>query len=182
MDKIATHDSATGEKCKGLLSYLVWIFSVTQGKTIKEQYDAGCRYFDLRVKLDKHNVWRCAHGLWTAKPTFMDILNEINSFGEPCYVDITYEIRLTDEEKEKFLELVDSVNETYKNILICSVNLKKPTWTNVRNYHSVPLRGEFVHLDGSSWHTYIPLPWLWKKIYYDEPKFNEDYYTMVDFL
>ena len=37
--KIATHDSATGEKGRGFLSFLVAPFAKTQSKTIKEQYD-----------------------------------------------------------------------------------------------------------------------------------------------
>ena len=51
--KIATHDSATGEKGKGLLSIIGTPFARTQSKTIKEQYDTGCRMFDIRVKLIK---------------------------------------------------------------------------------------------------------------------------------
>jgi len=39
--KIATHDSATGEKGKGFLSFLVSPFAKTQSKSIQEQYDAG---------------------------------------------------------------------------------------------------------------------------------------------
>ena len=39
MNKIATHDSATGEKGKGFLSFLVTSVAKTQSKTIKEQYD-----------------------------------------------------------------------------------------------------------------------------------------------
>ena len=48
--KIATLDSATGEKVRGFLSFLVTPFAKTQSKTIKEQYDTGCRSFDIRVK------------------------------------------------------------------------------------------------------------------------------------
>ena len=62
MNKIATHDSATGEKGKGFLSFLVTPFAKTQSKTIKEQYDAGCRSFDIRVREDKDGIIRCAHG------------------------------------------------------------------------------------------------------------------------
>ena len=91
MNKIATHDSATGEKGKGFLSFLVSPFAKTQSKTIKEQYDAGCRSFDIRVKKDKDGVYRCAHGLWTSKRYASDILRQINSFPEPCQVCGTYE-------------------------------------------------------------------------------------------
>lgn len=58
--KIATHDSATGEKGRGFLSFLVTPFAKTQGKTIQEQYDAGCRSFDIRVR--EHKTYLCV--LW----------------------------------------------------------------------------------------------------------------------
>ena len=52
MEKIATHDSATGEK--GMWYCIPLIpFAKTQSKTLKEQYDAGCRFFDLRVKIHR---------------------------------------------------------------------------------------------------------------------------------
>ena len=40
----------------------------------------------------------------------------------------------------------------------------------------------FLPLGGRSWHTYLPIPWLWKRIYNDAPLFNNEYYTYVDFL
>ena len=52
MKKIATHDSATGERSKNWLNALGKVFAQTQTKTIKEQYEAGVRYFDLRVDKD----------------------------------------------------------------------------------------------------------------------------------
>ena len=90
MKKIATHDSATGEKGKGILSLIGTPFARTQNKTIKQQYDAGCRMFDIRVKL-VNNKWRCAHGLWKSKRLAEDIIYEINSFDDICYVTLTYE-------------------------------------------------------------------------------------------
>lgn len=50
--KIATHNSATRKKGKGLLSWFATPFARCQSKSIKEQYDAGCRWFDIRVKQD----------------------------------------------------------------------------------------------------------------------------------
>jgi hypothetical protein len=47
---IATHNSATGEKPANILSWFLIPFCRTQSKTIKEQYEAGCRLFDLRVR------------------------------------------------------------------------------------------------------------------------------------
>lgn len=40
----------------------------------------------------------------------------------------------------------------------------------------------FKVLDGTSWHTYLPIPFIWKKIYYNKVDFNNEVYQMVDFL
>ena len=76
--KIATHDSATGERGQGFLSWLVTPFAKTQSKTIKEQYEAGCRMFDIRARYAA-GAWRCAHGVWTSVRDVYSILHEISS-------------------------------------------------------------------------------------------------------
>ena len=113
MLKIATHDSATGEKGQGFLSWLVTPFARTQSKTIKEQYNAGCRMFDIRVKLI-NNKWCCAHGIWYTKRTAEDILKEINNFPETCYVTLTYEGN--DKNLFEFSTFVDRVQFHLNNI------------------------------------------------------------------
>ena len=78
MLKIGTHDSATGEK--GVWwSLPLSPFAKTQKKTIREQYDAGCRLFDLRIKKVKKK-WRMCHGWWFTKRTAESIFEELNSF------------------------------------------------------------------------------------------------------
>lgn len=174
--KIATHNSATGEKGHGILSWLGTPFACCQSKTIAEQYKAGCRFFDIRVKYTNRG-WICAHGLWESKKDLSEILNQIDAFGY-CYVMLTYE----GEAPKDFLEIVDVWVNHYNKITFTSINTKKPTWKCLRTYNNVPMQGAFKNLDGSSWHTYIPIPWLWKKIYYNKPTFNDDYFKMVDFL
>lgn len=175
--KIATHNSITGEKGHGILSWLGTPFARCQSKTIAEQYKAGCRYFDIRVKYTKRG-WICSHGLWESKRDLHDILNQIDAFGN-CYVMLTYE----GEPIEGFLDMIDAEIVSYYNkITFTSINAKKPTWQCLRVYNNVSLKSEYKILDGSTWHTYLPIPWLWKKIYYNKPKFNNEYFKMVDFL
>lgn len=189
MLKIATHDSATGERGQGLLSYLVTPFAKTQSKTIKEQYEAGCRMFDIRVKLID-SQWYCAHGIWHTKRTAEDILTEINNFEESCYVTLTYEGN--SDNLFEYSLFVDSARHRWKNIIWGGVAIKYGKNANILNvkydyinpYPSdwpVTRRG-FIPLDGTSWHILLPLPWLWKKIYYDKPTFFDNIYTFVDFL
>lgn len=188
--KIATHDSATGEKGKGLISWLFTPFAKTQSKTIKEQYEAGCRNFDLRVRKFK-GVWRCAHGPWRTKKTFKEIIQEIALFEDRCLVSVTYEGFLDD-----YTELIDLYNKcktAYKHIIWGTLAVKKGKNSQgpVKIKYDIIFSGQtgysggtqgFLPLDGRSWHILIPIPWLWKKVYYNTPSFNTSTFTYVDFL
>ena len=176
MIKIATHNSTTCEKSHGLLSLLVIPFSRCQSKTIKGQYESGCRYFDVRVKKNKRG-WVCAHGLWQSELSADNILEQINSYGD-CYVMLTYEGEATDD----FLDKVNEWVNFYKGISFTSINSKRPQWKCLKVYNDIPLTCYYKILDGSTWHTYFPFPWLWKKIYYNKPVFNNEYFKIVDFL
>lgn len=189
MLKIATHNSATGERGQGLLSYLVTPFTKTQSKTIKEQYEAGCRMFDIKVKLID-NVWYCAHGIWHTKRNAEDILKEINNFPDKCYVTLTYE---GDKDNTyEFSTFADRVQFYLTNINWGGVAIKCDKDTNICNtkYDYIQpypsnwpaTRRGFLPLDGTSWHLLLPIPWLWKKIYYNNPVYFDNIYTFVDFL
>lgn len=184
--KIATHDSATGEKGKGVLSWIGMPFAKTQSKTIKEQYEAGCRMFDIRVKLVK-GEWRCAHGLWVSKRTAEDIIKEIDSYG--CYMALTYEGGA--KHKQQFINFAEKMQAECPNIKWGGIAIKygegshllkvKYEYIHHAKYWPVCKQG-FLPLNGSSWHILLPIPWLWKRIYNDVPEFSNKYFTYVDFL
>lgn len=188
MKKIATHDSATGEKGKGFLSWIGTPFARTQSKTIREQYDAGCRMFDIRVKL-VNGEWRCAHGLWVSDRLAEDIIKEINGFQDRCYVAMTYEGG--SKRKGEFIELSYRLMEEYAHIKWGGISIKygegshlfKVQYDCVHQAKNWPVcKQGFLPLDGRSWHILLPIPWLWKKVYNDKPEFSVHYYTWVDFL
>lgn len=173
--KIATHNSITGEAGHGFISWLVTPFAKCQSKTIAEQIEAGVRYFDIRVRKTKRG-WVGAHGIWESKKNIETILAELNSYGK-CYVNITYE----GEAPDNFIDTVKEWISVYKYITFCNINSKKPKWTNIATINSVESKDYFIHLDFSTWHTYIPIPWLWSKIYYNKVEFTEDIFKFVDF-
>ena len=190
MLKIATHDSATGEKGNAW-SWLIALFAKTQSKTIKEQYEAGCRVFDIRIKkvLGK---WKCAHGLWISEKTAEEIIKEINDFEDRCSVSITYEGGY--ENNDIFIAYVQKLKSLYTHIKYGGVAVKygkESTGLKVKydyvldsdpGWIDADCKQGFLPLDGSTWHTYIPIPWLWDRIYKRPHVFNEEYYTFVDFL
>ena len=60
---IGSHDTFTYlEPCNPILN-LGERWWKTQCRSIKEQYEFGVRFFDIRVCLDKHYFWRFCHGL-----------------------------------------------------------------------------------------------------------------------
>lgn len=176
MKKIGTHNSATGESGHGILSWLGTPFARCQSKTIAEQYNAGCRYFDIRIKETKRG-WVCAHGIWQSRKSVHDILHEIDAYND-CCVMLTYEGEAPDD----FIDVTDTFVSTYTGITFTCVNTKKPEWKVLKTYNSVPVQSDFVNLDGRTWHTYLPIPWLWKIIYKNRPVFNDECFTLVDFL
>lgn len=185
---IGTHDSATGEKGHGLLSWLVTPFAKTQSKTIREQYEAGCRAFDIRVRRTKRG-WVCAHGLWTSERTVDSILNQISCFRGRCQVDLTYEGREID--RQKFLDGVDTLKELNRRIIWGPCSIKYGKKDGVKVEYEVLSKADkgykggeqgFLPLDGSTWQTYLPIPWLWDRLYKRPHKFSKDKVTWVDFL
>lgn len=189
MNKIATHDSATGEKPANLLSLLMLPFARTQSKTIREQYEAGCRSFDLRVRMYK-GQWHCAHGLFVTERTARDIIAEIASFPDQCQVCITYEGGMS--HKDDFLSFAKYLRLRHELIIWGYAAVKYGTDSKGANVKYTKLLEAtkayeggvqgFLPLDGRSWHTYLPIPWLWDKLYKQPHTFNEKVFTYVDFL
>ena len=187
MNKIATHDSATGEKGKGLVSIIGTPFAKTQRKTILEQYQAGCRMFDIRVKL-VGGEWRCAHGLWVSQRLAEDIIEEIDGFGR-CYMLLTYEGGKR--YKDEFMAFAEKMKAECSNIKWGSIAIKygegshlfKVKYDYLSHAKNWPVcKQGFLPLDGRSWHILLPVPWLWKMLYHDSPEFSRSFYTWVDFL
>ncbi len=187
---IATHDSATGERPASLLSWLLIPFCRTQSKTIKQQYDSGCTMFDIRIRKYR-GQWHCAHGLFITKKTFAEVLREINNFPEPCYLGVTYEGRLADQQAtEDFIRYVKACQAETPNILWGDTAVKYTDRDAIVDWSVIlpatcasprTIQG-FLPLDGRTWHTYLPIPWLWKKLYHNHPTFTTYAYTYVDFL
>lgn len=190
MLKIATHDSITGEKSTWY-SWILIPFARTQSKTIKEQYENGCRLFDLRMK-KVFGKWKMAHGFFYIKKSVDDIFSELNSFEDTCRATITYEGGY--EHIDEFIEYVKALKEKYNKVKYGPIAIKHGKNGNaiVTDYDYIlkgddhwldaPTQSKFIPLNGRTWQSYIPIPWLWKKIYYDKPIFTEDKYTYVDFL
>jgi hypothetical protein len=139
--------------------------------------------------------FRVCHGLWKSKCTFSDALNSIlYALGGSDNVNlmVTYEGKLPEFITESvFIEdiknFVDSYISSYDGYVfgtfnLTSINVKKPEWHSIWQGEYCPKYEQgYKNLDGSSWHTYLPIPWLWNK-FYGNHNFKENSYVFVDFL
>ena len=185
---IATHNSATGEKSKSLLHSIGKVFAQTQSKTIKEQYEAGCRLFDLRVDYD---LTLC-HGLWKANKDLTDLLIEMKKYvTEITYITVTIEMNYPDEKISSLTKRIRKVFNLYGGLTkLVYIARKKPSWAIlkeyrhidcIKGYYSVPSLKEYLSRPYSDWRRYIPIPRILKRIT-PVKDFNKDCFTMVDFL
>ena len=172
---IGTHNSATGEDGYGLLSFLAAPFSVCQGKTLAEQYAAGVRYFDLRARWTARG-WVCAHGLWESRRLLEDVLAQLSA-----YSNVQARIWYEGGAPTGFVGQVEEWKRRYGGIEFVQAGSRRP-WRPLVTWRQVGVRHSYLALDFSSWHTFLPIPWLWKKLYYNMPEFDTASYTMVDFL
>lgn len=189
MLKIATHDAASAEKPANIISWLSIPFSRTQSKTIKEQYDAGCRCFDIRVRKYR-GKWHCAHGLFVTKRTAEDIISEINSFPEKCQIDLTYEGGMNNNESFKLYAVW--LRSVYSHIIWGGAAVKygedakgiKVKYTYLLGAEPEYIGGVqgFAPLDGRDLKILLPIPWLWNKLCTPHHQFGVDIFTYVDFL
>lgn len=192
MNKIATHDSATGEK-PVWYSWLLAPFAKTQSKTIEEQYEAGCRMFDLRVKNVKGN-YALAHGGYIIKRSIASVLTYLDKRPQTCYVTLTYEGRLGEHGRWAFTKYAQFLRAAhYRGIVWGPVAVKKGKGSGVvttkydyllaaQDGFPRKTESDFEKLDGSTKRWLIPIPWLWKKLRHNEPEFNEETFKYVDFL
>lgn len=196
MKKIATHDSVTGERSKNFWYKLLVPFARTQTKTIKEQCEAGCSYFDIRIKGKKRSSilkYDCGHGLWQSNKKLYEVLDIIGKFCKAPipYVQITYEGRMDIvSDREYFIKQYQQLKKQYSNIKFEALSVKYGIDADgiIVNYdvlehnETQPTERQYKALDGTTWHTFIPIPWLWNKFYYKEKKFDDSIYQFVDFL
>lgn len=180
----ATHNSATGERGKGIISWLVTPFSRCQDKTLEEQCAAGCRLFDIRAKWYK-GEWHCGHGLWTSERTLMDIIAQLAK--HEVYVTITIEGNDSDYDRFKEDGTYDKVKDSFKasDCRVVYFAVKKPSWhiIDVYNYMvSNAVKTDYEILDSHNLRRFIPIPRLWARLRHPNPQTELGVYTLVDFL
>lgn len=178
---IATHNSGTGERSGGFMSWLSIPFSRCQNKTLWNQYNFGARLFDLRVRKIK-GEWYFAHGLWRSKRTVKAALESLSllaiACGEKANIIVTYEGMCKD--KVEFIKYINNLVSIYPGLALAEINVKKPKWQCLKRYKCFPFKQCFAVIKG--WKCLLPIPWIWHKIRKIERTQSSTVYNMIDFL
>lgn len=181
---IGSHNSGTGEPSKNWYHKLLIPFARCQRYSIREQLVHGSELFDLRVRKCGNSYVLC-HGLWQSKSTWNDALWEIDSYGALTHckykVLITYEGKLSEVLADNFRDIVKSKVARYEHISLVQIAVKKPKWRVLHSDNVTDVKQGFMCLDFHSWHTLLPIPWLWSK-FYKKKDDSKKTYTLVDFL
>ena len=179
---LATHNSGTGEKGYGWWSFLLAPFAKCQSKTLVEQFREGVRLFDIRVR-KRGDKWVFAHGLWESEDAVGYALSDLNleafKAGEKAIVLVTYEGKCSNK-----LEYISEVSswDCFSWIEVAEINVKKPKWRTLARYKNVAYNQCFRVLDFSTWHTLVPIPWLWARIERAPRPSKSSKFYMYDFI
>ena len=168
--KIASHNSGTGESSRGFKDKLLIPFARCQSKTLLQQYEVGCRLFDIRINKNGY----LAHGLWESSKKASTALYELDSIGDrSIYVILTFEGNLKDMNTSWFLNLKRKLN----NIQVVSICCKKPRWKTIYGFIFMEWKKEF---SSATWRKWLPIPWLWSK--FKKKMSCNDEFVMMDFI
>ena len=153
----ASHNSATGERPSNIWAKLFGFVAKCQDKTISEQYDAGVRLFDIRVRCIQYKLV-CCHGLATYDKTLWDVCEELMRKNDPSiWVMVTYEGELTEQQASQFVYLAEFV-KMYK-LNVGHISVKKPVWKILKASNQPAYAQNYTKIVG--WKVLLPFPRLW---------------------
>lgn len=135
---IGTNNSMTYLKPKYWWGYFLLPFFRCQRKSWYKQYLAGVRCFDIKVKFDYlDNIITFANGPLLLRGDVFEIIQSI--IEKSCnnnantYIIFSYVGDFRNKyEKEKFVNICNSLKDRYKNVLLVKVNHRSITYNNLR--------------------------------------------------
>jgi hypothetical protein len=136
---IATHDSLTAYPVKINFLRPFNFLCKTQDKTLKEQYDAGARSFDLRFAYYAGD-WYAAHGAMIYDITIHEVFRALVWIGEPVYFRVLCEDTFYKKsDAQELASIVDDKILYYKAIgaelILKPLYIRsKRTWELIREY------------------------------------------------
>lgn len=178
--KIGTHNSLTYLRPQWWLRWMNFT-ARCQNLTIQEQYKAGVRYFDFRIKFTRKGI-RAGHGPMTYKADFDSLFNFLNGKGD-CIVNIVLENRRWQGRKKdaEFVSYVDWLVSRYPCIHFVGGDRKRP-WEKLIFLQGVPARACFEFYEGKNFKFPYPLKYARKKNKEYWKGVNDSVYSLFDFV
>lgn len=139
--KLGSHNSMTYLKPQWWLRPLAWI-GRCQSLSIKQQFDAGARWFDLRIAFDNKGFPFFAHGLMSYKGVPVnDVLKTLDALSSDCVGEKVY-IRILNERDSNYSKILfrafcANVIKEYPNLVFTGGQNKKD-WKLIYDFGNYP--------------------------------------------
>lgn len=135
-DKIGTHNTMSYLSPKQWWMKPFHFVAKCQNLTLEEQYNLGCRMFDMRVKFNKEGEPHFRHGMMAFKGDVYEtlkLLNDKSNDADFIYVRFILESKIDSFQKEHFIEFCKNIERDYPNIgLFCGRD--KYTWEQLYKF------------------------------------------------
>lgn len=184
--KLGTHNSMSYLPPKKWYMYPFRFIAKCQNKSILEQYDLGARMFDIRVSFDGL-VPEFRHGSMAFKGNVFDILELLDSIGEPIYIRLILEINKNTKNrgiKEKlFMYFCSLVEKKYSNLnFFCG--RRKFDWAQLYRFKldDINVVQKISSMTGTKLDDIWP--WIYAKLNNKRnlEKHNQDDWLLIDFI
>lgn len=204
--KIASHNTMTYLKPSNWVKWFPWP-ARCQSKNYVQQYNKGCRMFDLRIAFDKEGKPYFAHGLADYKiDKFWNVFESFNKLAHRSLREDNQRvwIRIIKEkggDSKIFYEFCETIEEKYKHIQFCAGWDKKgripiyPFMNKETRFRGDDLEPDFIdkyssdncdkHYHCTGWRIDDLWPWIYAKIMNKRNKKKyKDYpgFLMMDFV
>lgn len=194
---LGSHNSCTYLPCRKWWMYLINWAAKCQSKTLSQQFHAGVRYFDIRLKWnEKRRSWVLAHGIVEYKGNVDRVLETLDSlakfYGEKIYVRFLLEYnKMPDNDAFKILNLVSYVGYARENYPNLTYHLVETKWDEkaVKDYcQSVWVKHKYSSVLG--WKRFLWIPYWYAKLhnrafmvaYADTVENKKNEVLMLDFV
>ena len=174
---IGTHNSMTFLRPAKWYGWFMIPFARCQRKTIVQQWEAGARVFDLRVKFDRYGHSYFAHGLYDCSAHFsladaVILIGQLHLYSkEEVYVRLILEDTKAENYQAEyfriFCELMEEEYKQHKHIHFFGGN-RKGDWKKLYVFKGdVPdsLNNQWVSsmMDDARWYErFLPFAYAWR--------------------
>lgn len=172
---IGSHNSLSYLKPKHWYQWLFYPWAKCQNKTLKEQYDSGVRYFDIRVRFNKNNDIVFCHNFTIFNLSINDFYDELNSLPKDCYFRFMLDYRSEPKFSNKYIIIFESFIQFITYYYKLNIHQAIIYWEGTNIYTNV---NEQINLrscyasESNSIFKYLP-PILYKWLYNKRPSSAE---------